>query len=299
MTATTVKKDLARLGMSLKTEIEHALAGESHRSIVLLLREARLPVAQITDGTGKVTNKVLSLLDMLTMLDQSTSLSQLRQDATRKTDLPPLPPNTLLTSLTETPEGNSITVTGYVEPETYVFVLDQGGITRTFDIPLPHIVYRAVYDQEKSSLRNLSLALCVEPPDKSEPSDTSETSSTATNSGEVYKWRPDVHSPLSRWPCSNVYGSFGGVSEGVCWPGLGSLPMTLHEIPEEAVRRFVRTENNADLYGRGLSHNAPYEDYGGFLKAIEEGGHIQEDYLIPTGTTVEDLHHQRHKKPGT
>lgn len=290
----TPGNDLGLLKQGLKTEIEQALAGECRQSVVLLLRDDRLPMAQITDGSGVVTNKVLSLVDLLSALDGSTTISQLAEEHTRRTDLPLLPQNTLLASVTERPEVRSLTVTGYIEPETYVFVLQQGGVTKTFDIPLPHIVYRAVYNEPRAAISSLSVALCPAPePEVREGHEDSPGPAPGSTPGPGGAWRPGIHSPISRWPFSNVYGSFGGASEGVCWPGMSGLSMSLCAIPEEAVKRFVRTENNADLYGRGLSHNAPYEDYAEFLKAIEREGAVHEDYLIPTGKTVEELHYQR------
>lgn len=277
-----VTRDLSLLKSGLKTEIELALAGESRQSVVLLLREDRLPMVQITTGDGLVTNKVVSLVDLLSILDRSSNISQLEQAQTRTTDLPLLPENTLFVSVLERPEGRKIALTGYVEPDTYVVVLREKGETRTFDIPLPHIVYRAVHDERRGALSQLSMTLAnpgLRP--------------TQCGAGGRHSAAPDPGTPTFRWPMSNVYHSFGGASEGVCWPGIRDVPMTLPGIPEEAVKRFVRTENNADLYGRGLSHNAPYEGYAEFLAAMEEEGGIHEDYLIPTGYTVEDLHHQR------
>lgn len=282
--------DLAGLKRNLKTEIQLAMAGETPQSVTLILRQDRLPVAQTTDEYGCVTNKVISLLDLISMLDGSTTISQLKESETRITDLPALPPNTLLASVTETPAGRKTTITGYVEPETYVFVLRQHGVTRTFDILLPHIVYRAVYDENASALTTLSIALC-EPAPKPETSDPDQSEPAGPESPSQDP--PNPETPIYRWPFSNVYGHFAGVSQGVCWPGLNGLTMQLKDIPEQAVKRFARAENNADLYGRGLSHNAPYEDYAALLEAIERDGGIAGDYLIPTSTTVEDLHYQR------
>lgn len=272
-----IRDELSLLRGGLKTEIERALAGEHRQSIVLLIRDDRLPMVSITDERGMVTNKVASLVDVLAALDNSTTISQLRQDEVRHTDLPALPANTLLASVAERPEGKSFTVTGYVEPETYVFLLEEGGVSRTFDIPLPHLVYRAVFDERRSALSALSLAVC---------------SPRLAHDGPE-RAAPGASTQIFRYPFSNVYHSFGGVSEGVCWPGLRQLQMSIDEVPEQAVRRFLRSQNNGDMYGQGLSHNAPYSGYCEFLTAVEDKGGLQEDHLIPTGATVEDLHYQR------
>ncbi|MDN5697235.1 MAG: hypothetical protein L0G70_04575 [Rubrobacter sp.] len=287
-----LRDDLALLKKGLRTEIEQALAGEYRQSIVLLIRDDRLPMVRMTDERGVVTNKVASLVDVLGALDNSTTISQLRQDSTRNTDLPPLPQNTLLVSITERPEGRSFTVTGYVEPDAYVFLVEQSGTSRTFDIPLPHLVYRAVFEERRFALSALSLAVCSPrlAPDRSGQA----APENATNTAAACK--PDASTQIFRYPFSNVYHSFGGISEGVCWPGLRQLEMRLDEVPEQAVKRFLRSQNNSDMYGQGLSHNAPYSGYCEFLAAIEEKGGLEEDHLIPTGATVEDLHYQR--RPG-
>lgn len=303
----SIHDELALLKQGLKTEIELAMAGECRESVVLLLRENRLPMARITDCHGKVTNKVVSLVDLLRVIDSATTISQLRREATRTTDLPPLPRNTLLAGVTERPEGRSFTVTGYVEPDTYVVLIEEGGENHTFDIPFPHLVYRAVYDEQRAALSALSIAVCVTGASTAQPSQPEDRSGlhpearrpggerrNMTNSAALYSEpAPTADSPIQRYPLSNVYHSFGGISEGVCWPGMRQLSMELCQVPEEAVKRFVREQNNADLYGRGLSHNAPYTGYAPFLENIEREGGIHEDYLIPTGATVRDLHYQQ------
>lgn len=298
-----VRDDLKLLKRGLKTQIDAALSGGCRQSVVLLLREDRLPMARITDAHGKITSKVLSLVDLLSLLDDCTTVSQLRHEATRTTDLPPLPENTLLASVTERPSGRSFVLTGYVEPESYVFLVAEDGESHTFDISLPHLVYRAVYDEQRTSLAALSIAVCS--PELSaelptgrpcgQDSGKGHNRDRATASGPPASYRtgrPEAGTRIFRYPFSNVYHTFGGVSEGVCWPGMQKLSMEASQIPEEAVKRFLRTENNADLYGRGLSHNSPYTSYTRFLAAVEQEGGVREDYLIPTGMTVQDLHYQ-------
>lgn len=282
-----LRDDLALLKKGLRTEIEQALAGEYRQSIVLLIRDDRLPMVRMTDERGVVTNKVASLVDVLSALDHSTTISQLRQDSTRNTDLPALPQNTVLVSMTEQPEGRSVTVTGYVEPQPYVFLVNENDASMTFDIRMPHLVYRAVYEETRGALSALSLAVCS-------PRLAHDGTGQAAPEGLTPEGlMPNASTEIFRYPFSNVFHSYGGVSEGLCWPGLSQLRMGLDEVPEQAVKRFLRSENNAHLYGQGLSHNAPYSGYCEFLAAIEENGGLEEDHLIPTGATVEDLHYQR------
>jgi hypothetical protein len=81
--------------------------------------------------------------------------------------------------------------------------------------------------------------------------------------------------------------------EGVCWMGRGlsSLPVEdPRQIPRKAVFGFLALPNNADLYGRGLSHNAPITGYTELLAACSGG--LKHEWLIPAGCTVAGLHRQ-------
>ncbi|MEW6635352.1 MAG: hypothetical protein AB1425_00900 [Actinomycetota bacterium] len=266
--------DTAALKRGLRTEIERSLAGEAGASVVLLLREGSLPMAAITDAHGTVHKKVLSFVDLLAALDGSSVVDQLEKEATRTLSVPPLPPHTLLLALLERPSGFTYVLTGFVRPRVHLFVLEHAGHTTTHELPLPHLVWRAVWEERTRSLSSLSLALC----------------SPHLDGGE-----PTAATRLYRWPFSNVYDRFGGAMQGVCWPTMRQLTLDLPEIPERAVLGFVGIPNNADLYGRGLSHNAPHSGYREFLEAIEERGGIDHDWLIPADLTVRQLHEQRRR----
>lgn len=261
--------EFGKLKAELRTNIERAAESSCPSSILLLIRDNRLPVARITDECGRVSTKVMSLVDLLASLDRSTVLTQLRRQGLHHTEFPELAPGTLLASVTERPDRTEFAITGYVEPQQYLFVLDEAGHTRTFEINLPHLVYRAVYNDEKNAVTALSLALA------------------RPGSGT-----PSADSYLLRWPFSNVYDSFGTVMAGVCWPGVSQIETELKDVPETVVKRFVTTPNNGDMYGRGLSHNAPYAGYGALLEAIESEGAMREDYLTPLGYTASQLHRQ-------
>lgn len=266
--------DLAKLKRGLKTEVELTLAGEAGRSVVLLLREDRLPLACVTDARSVVTKKVVSYVDLLATLDGSSVVDGLEREAARTTRLPPLPRNTMFVDLMEKPSGNALVLTGWIERREHLFVLESGGETTTHEIALPRLVWRAVWHEGERVLSSLSLALV----------------SPDLGGGE-----PTAQTPLYRWPFSNVYPSFGGALEGVCWPTMRQMRLEPSEIPEKAVLGFVGIPNNADLYGRGLSHNASHEGYREFLEAIEGGG-LEHDHLIPAGLTVKDLHDQRRRE---
>lgn len=271
--------NMSSLKQNLATEVELALAGETARSVVLLLREDRLPMAAITDGRGVVSKKVLSYVDLLSTLDRSSVVEQLEQEASRTYKLPELPRNTMFLDLVERPSGNTVLITGWMGSSAHLFVLEERGFTEgggqgssTYEAPLPHLIWRAAWEEGPRRLASLSLALC---------------SPTLEDGGG-----PNASTPLYRWPFSNVYGDFGGALHGVCWPTMSRMQLDLAEIPAKAVRGFVSIPNNADLYGRGHSHNAPHSDYREFLEAIEQKGGIDHDWLIPADLTVKQLHEQ-------
>lgn len=265
-------KDTARHKASLKVELD--AAEDCPPRILLSVSRGRLPRVQLFHENGEMETKVLSFVDLLAMLDGSTAISRLEKTEERTVELPPLPERTLLASLLERPARRAIVVTGWLPPAEHAFLLEsrQGvgsAAARSYQVPLPHLVYRAVWEEKERRLSSLSLALCS-PELGSDPS-------TGT--------------PLYRYPFSNVYGSFGGVMEGVCWMGLGSLPVEdPRQIPRRAVMGFLALPNNADLYGRGLSHNAPITGYAELLEACSKG--LEQEWLIPAGCTVAGLHRQ-------
>ncbi len=104
---------------------------------------------------------------------------------------------------------------------------------------------------------------------------------------------PGPETSLYRYPFSNVFGTYQGVIEGVCWPTMGSIELSAREVPSKLVRAFLEMPNNTDLYGRGFSHNGPHDDYRHFLEAIEKEGLPEEYLLIPTEMTVRGLHNQQ------
>jgi hypothetical protein len=89
-----------------------------------------------------------------------------------------------------------------------------------------------------------------------------------------------------------VFHAYKGALEGVCWPTMNSIQMSLAEVPAKAVRGFLELPNNMDLYGRGVSHNGPQEGYRELLEHLESEG-LPEEYLIPADMTVAGLHDQK------
>ena len=276
----------ANLKLGLKTEIELALSGEGgspegrsrgvspEPSVLLLIRQGRMPAALVTDARGVSTPKTLDYVDLLSALDNSAVVTELEKDPVREHEIPDLPAGALLLSMTERPSGNSFVVTGTAPPATHLFVVDGGGETTTYEVPLPHVAYRAEWESATRSVRLLSLALC-----------SPEGDATPTADTEIY-----------RYPFSNVYGSFGGVLEGVCWPTLGSIETTLAQIPERIIGGFFAVPNDAERYTRDLSKSAPFSGYREFLGAVEERGGLEHDWLEPCSMTVRDLHDQARRE---
>jgi hypothetical protein len=261
------------LRRGLRIEVESALLGEAGPAVALLLRPERLPRAVLTDRRGVVAQKVISYVDLLATLDRSAIVEQLEREAVRSYSLPPLPAGAVLLSVEERPSGATYAVTGATRAASHLFTLRQGDEESTHLIPLPPIAYRAVWEEATRSLKALSIALC-----------------SPELSGE-----PTPHTELYRWPFSNVYENFGGALEGVCWYQRGSVRLSLDEIPEKAVFAFVGIPNEADRYSGDLTHRAPYGGYRTFLEAIEEGGGIAHEWLVPCGMTVKDLHYQNRR----
>ena len=242
--------------------------------MVLLVTPYSLPRALVTDSRGVTTPKILDYVDLVSTLDSSAAVTELEKDPVRTLPLPGLPAGAILMDLHERPSGNSYIVTGALPPETHLFVLDESGETSTYEVALPHVIYRAVWDEKTSSVSALSLAL-GSPDLAGEPSSSTE---------------------LYRWPFSNVYHHFGGVLEGVCWPSKSQVTLDLSEIPDRLVRQFTGLPNNANRYTRDLSHNAPVAGYRAFLELLEKRGAIDHDWLEPANMTVKDLHEQKRRK---
>lgn len=271
----------ARLKRGLKTEIQLALSAEGalpgegpEPSVLLLVRQGRMPAALITDARGVSTPKTLDYVDLLTALDRSAVVTELEKDPVREHRIPDLPPGALLLCMTERPSGNSFVVTGTAPPASHLFVVEGEGRTTTHEVALPHVAYRAEWDSRSRSVAHLSLALCS--PD--------------------LEGAPSPETELYRYPFSNVYHAFSNVLEGVCWPTMGQIETPLSGIPERIVAAFFAVPNDADRYARDLSGNAPFKGYRAFLEAVEKGGKLDHDWLEPCSMTLRDLHDQKRRE---
>lgn len=279
------RAEMDRAKETLKVEVRAAVAGEAKGSVALLLRPDRLPRAVVTDSLGVSTTRVISYVDLLATLDESATVSALAKEEINHVPLAVPPAGTLLVDLVERASTNTYIVTGYVPSEEYLFSLEQGAPgwqgkeLTTYEITLPPLAYRAVWREEARGLAELSL--CLLSPDLA--------------------GGPTPETNLFRWPFSNVYDSFGGVLEGVCWYEKGRIPTSLAGIPETLVKRFARIPNDADRYAGDLTLNAPPgapTSYAGVLETIEDRGGIPHDWLVPAGRTVRQLHVQegRHEQ---
>lgn len=220
---------IANLKKSLKVEVQAALCGETKGSVALLLEADRLPRAVVTDAQGVSTARIISYVDLLATLDESATVSALTREATHHVELAAPPDGTLLLDLIERASANRYVLTGCVPSREYLFSLEQGvpsepeKETTTYDITLPPIVYRAVWNEETHGVSELSI--CLLSPD--------------------LEGAPTPETELYRWPFSSVYTHFQGVLEGVCWYHKEQIPTLLAQIPERLVKRFVGIPNNA------------------------------------------------------
>ncbi len=244
--------------------------------VVAELRRGALPVVRLRNERGVLETKTVSFVALLSLLDRSCTIDALDDEAERRCALPPLPPRALLVDAVERPRASSIVLTGYLDPASRPFVLRQSGAASSAVaavVPLPSLVYHAEWSRRDRTLRTLAIAVCS--PALTHP--------------------PGPATPLFRFPLSNVYGRHswsGGGPGAVCWPSMGSLgPIDLDEIPERAlIRGFLSVPNNADLFGRGVSHNGPHADYAAFLDDLDGREAFPRDWLIPAGLTVRDFH---------
>lgn len=283
----------ASLTEGLATELCRATSGQYPESVLVLLQDDQLPKIQITDSNGLVAHKVVSYADLLAALDESSVVKTLEDDSRRTSKLPQLPEGTLLVDMHEQPEGRSFTLTGYLPPERYLFCLESRDQkeTRTYEIPLPYLVYSVLYDEHSATVRNFALTLCspelgylpTREPDEEEPA---EPAGLIDDEGP-----PGPHTALYRYPFSNVYPRYGDFEEGVCWPTVNQVRTALKDVPVSIVRGFLELPNNSDLYGRGLSHNGPQQSYTALLEHVEANG-LPHDYLIPAAMSVQGLHDQ-------
>ena len=272
------------LKSGLKTEIELALRGEGagggvpEPSAVWLLKERSLPRALVTDARGVVTPKVVDYVDLLSMLDASCVVSELRKPPVRRVPLPTLPEGALFVDMIERSSGSSYVVTGVAAPREHPFVTDGAAGPTTHDLLLPHLAYRVLWHEAEGTLEDLCLALCS--PDLEGP--------------------PTARTEIYRFPFAHVYdhdARYGQPAryQRVCWNGLGSVRCALADVVPAGVEAFLSSPNDAVGHAAHISPYAPTRDYVGFLAAVERNRGLEHDWLEPCAMTIEDLHHQRRR----
>lgn len=274
--------NIEALQANLQVEVESAAAGEVPCSAMLLLRDDALPRVLVTDEKGIVHSRVISYVDLLSTLEESVTVEQLAKEPVHAISLPPLPTGTILADVIERASSNSYVVTGVLPASEHLITLREshylgGGDdpeVETHALNLPPIVYRALYQETRHAVTELSVAL-LSPEHAEDPG-------------------PDTE--IYRYPFSNVYTDFQGVKQGVCWYQKDAIEADLAEIPEKLVRRFVSVPNNPLSYSRDLTHASPHTGYSKLLAAIEDLGGIPHEWLVPAGMTIRDLHEQSDRK---
>lgn len=214
---------------------------------------------EITDGRGVTRHRTVGLADLLTMIDRSSVLESLKQEGVRRTQIPELPPRTLLAGKVEAPGWVVYRVAGWMPPREHVIVWKD----RSYLVPLPALAYSADWHEAHRSLNELHVAVA------------------APGVQEV-----SAATPLYRWPYANVYGHTHG---RVCWYTMEEITLELRDVARLGVEGFLSVEDNGDLFGVGRSHNSEHREYDKFLEAVEKRG-LPEEWLIPHGLTLEAWH---------
>ncbi|WP_029423402.1 hypothetical protein [Alicyclobacillus macrosporangiidus] len=237
----------------MNTVLLQAKGKEAADALILKLEPDKLPQLEIR-ANGVTHYKTVGWHQLLTLLDRSMVVEQLKVADLRVTKLPRLPDRTLLIDIAECSAWTDVILTGYVPATEYPMVYQ--GVS--YLVHIPTMVYRVRWNQQDKRLIGLSIAV------------TTDTVVTET-------------SPLYRWPYSNVF------ADGrACWTH--NTVCELHEVVEKGVFAFLGTPNNRDLFGVGTSQNSPYRDYAAFLEAVQAQGGIPQEWLIPLGRTVTEFH---------
>ena len=246
-------------------------------SIVIYLPPSGPPTALLTDPAGRSTPKVLSYLDLLYTLEESAHLDELSEDHERHTRLPPLPPNTILVDRYENTQQTNYVFTGVIEPATHLFILDYPGEEeiKTYELPMPHVCWRAAWCETTRSLSTLSIAF-VSP----------EHTGPVTPGTELY-----------HYPFEHVYAGTGPTLERVCWPTLQRMKVEPADIPEKAVVAFLNSPNQAGHASKVdvLLAESGIDTAEELLEEIERSGAIPHDWLTPAALNVQQLHDQKRR----
>ena len=236
----------------------------------LTLRPAELPRLRLTDSRGVSTTRCVSLIDLLHLIDESTTLEQLKKEGIHRSTVPELPPDTLLVDALESPSSRAVVITGVVRAANQAFVLERQ--TKAWIIPMPDVVYTAMYDPVNTRLYDLDIALA-------RPLGTPEAPAAITPQTKLYTW-----------PFSNVYTH--GTGTRVCWYTMQKVRFELKNIERGAIYAFYSVPNNPDLYGRGISQNSEHQSLSDFLQAVIDNGGLDEKWLHPHKETVGAMHNR-------
>ena len=282
------EQQLEHLKQTVRVDVLRAESGSSagakdgprpvpRPSIVLYLADGEPPRVLVTDARGRVLPKVLSYVDLLYTLDESSVVEELARDPEERRRLPPLPEGALQVDLIERASGSSYVVTGVLPPETHTFPVDRGDASEIFEVPMPRIVYRVEWHEATRRVRAFSLAVL-----------SPEHEGPVTPATEVYSY-----------PFSNVYSVHGALLEGVCWPVGRGIETGLHHVPDRIVRAFMGSPNDALSYARdvqALVNEQGLDSYEDLLQSAERAGGVPHDWLTPAAMNVQQFHDQKRRK---
>ena len=224
-------------------------------SVILTLRPQELPTLEIRQG-ATTHYRTTTITQLLQLLDRSMTVEQLKREDLHVTNLPPLPPRTLMVRVEQSAQALDVIVTGFVPPIEYPFLFED----QTYLIALPHLVYQMRWREGEKAVKQFRLAVAQE--------------------------RPTAQTMLYRWPFSNVMHQ-----EAVCWTAR-QFVCDLDQIVEKGVFGFLQTPNNRHGFGLGESHNGPQgNDYAAFLADVAEQG-LKPEWLVPLGKTAAEFHNE-------
>ena len=249
----------------------------SRESIVIYLPSSGPPTALLTDDWGRATPTVLSYVDLLYTLEESAVLEELTRDPLEHTPLPSIPPGTLLVDRFGTSRQTDYVFTGVIEPARHLFILEYPveEEIKTYELPMPHVCWRALWSETHRTLSNLSIAFL-----------SPEHQGSVTPETELY-----------HYPFEHVYAGTGPRLERVCWPVLNMMRVEPRDIPEKAVVAFLNSPNEAGHASKidTLLTESGIETAEELLKEIENRGSIPHDWLTPAAMNIQQLHDQQRR----
>lgn len=239
------------------------------QQVSLVLAPGQLPKLTVTDDRGVRSSKCVGLVDLLKMIDHSTTVDALIQEDVKRTPVPKLPNNVVKVDILDTPSETMVAMSGWIPDAVHMFTIK--GVQGAWALALPPIVYTAMWSKNKAILQALDIAML-------------------RDDVEDLGFGTGLNARLWRWPFSNVYTY--GVGTSVCWYTMDRVSMELCDVPRLGVGGFLNVPNVPDLYGVGVSQQSEHHGLAEFFDAVDNEG-LREEWLIPHDETLGQVHERR------